>query len=545
MIHARTAAGRSLTRGLAVLATLAAGTVAAQENNVNLSGDELLLAQNPDLTAHPTRILVKFVEGTPADARADAIAMVGGVSEMQYTLVPGLEAINTAVGAAAAVLMLQGLPFIEFAEPDFVVHTTANPNDPLFAFQWGLHNTGQNIQGFNGVVDADIDGPEGWDLHTGSATVVIAIIDTGTSYTHVDLAGNIWINTDEIPNNGIDDDGNGYIDDIRGWDALGNDNDPNDTDGHGTHTAGTVGAVGNNGVGVSGVMWDCQLMPLRFIGPGGGLISDAIEALNYAVNNGARISNNSWGNYGFSSALSSAISSAQAAGHLFVAAAGNDNNNNNSFPFYPASYTHSNIISVAATNNRDLRYAFSNYGSTSVDLGAPGEDIASTWPGNQYVYLTGTSMAGPHVAGVAGLLWAQNPAWTYTQVKDRLMTTVRTIGALSGIIVTGGVVNAAAALAPMNQPPPRPAQPTLTNLGGGQVRVNWVDNANNENRWQVQRQQKVNGVWTNLTLVAGNLPANTTQFVNTPGPGTWRYRVRSRNIYGFSQWSLFRQITLQ
>ncbi len=522
-----------------------AGKGLAQDpnNNMDSSRDHLLLQADPDLVAHPTRILVKFAENTPSELRTEALEMVGGFSERAYSLVPGLEAIDTAIGADAAIAVLSGLLFVEWAEPDLVVHAVGIPNDTSFGAEWGMHNTGQNILGFNGVVDAYIDGPDAWDILTGNAGIVVAMIDTGINYLHVDLNDNIWVNTGETIN-GVDDDGNGYIDDTRGYDFYNNDSDPNDSDGHGTHTGGTVGAEGNNAMGEPGGMWDCQLMPLRFLGPGGGFISDAIEALNYAVNKGCKISNNSWGSYGFNGSMSAAISGAQAAGHIFVAAAGNDNNNNDVNPFYPASYTQDNVISVAGTNNRDLRYNFSNYGANSVDLGAPAEAVASTWPGNQYVYLDGTSMASPHVAGVVGLVWAQNPGWTATEVRTRVLSTARPINAMSGITVTGGMLNAGAALAPSNQPPPRPAQPTCTNLGNGQVRVDWVDNASNETRWQVQRQQRVNNVWTNTTMVAPNLPANTTTYTNTPGTGTWRYRIRSRNAFGFSQFSLWRTINV-
>jgi subtilisin family serine protease len=536
---------RSLQGG-AVLALIGAASAApAQQMEVNLLEDAIVVSRDPLVTAHPTRILVKFVEGTTDDARLEAVEMVGGVSETQYTLVPGLEAIETSVGAEAALWILQGLPFIEYAEFDYLMQTTSTfPNDTSFGNMWGLHNVGQNIFGVNGVVDADIDAPEAWDQSTGSTSVVIAVIDTGTQYTHVDLSANMWINTDEIANNGIDDDGNGYIDDTRGWDCFSNDNDPNDTNGHGTHTAGTIGAVGNNGLGVTGVCWTCKIMPLRFIGGGGGPIADAIEAIQYAVNNGARISNNSWGSYQYVQSLADAISAAQSAGHLFVAGAGNDNNNNNNFPFYPASYGHTSVISVAATTNTDARWSFSNYGSFSVDLGAPGHDILSTWPGNQLAWLSGTSMATPHVAGVAGLLLAKNPTWTYTQIRDRIFQTVRPLASLNGLVATNGMLNAGAALAPLNQRPPRPPQPTCTNLGAGQVRVDWVDNAIDETRWLVQRQQRVGGVWTNTTTVAGNLPPNTTTFTNTPGTGTWRYRIRSRNAFGWSQFSMWRPINV-
>ena len=286
------------------------------------------------------------------------------------------------------------------------------PNDTYFNLEWGLHNTGQTIQGQVGIADADIDCPEAWDLSTGNASFVIADIDTGMQWTHPDLDGNVWSNPGEIAGNGIDDDGNGYIDDTRGWDFYSVDNNPDDGDGHGTHTAGTIGAEGNNGIGVVGVNWQCKIMPLRFLGPFGGSTSDAILAVNYAAAKGVRVSNNSWGGGGFSQGLFDAINAAKAVGHVFVAAAGNNGSNNDSSPFYPASYNLDNLISVAATDNRDNRASFSNYGAVSVDLGAPGVNVASTYTASGYAYLSGTSMATPHVTGVVALVEALNPSWT-------------------------------------------------------------------------------------------------------------------------------------
>jgi hypothetical protein len=312
--------------------------------------------------------------------------------------------------------------------------------------QWGVNNTGQSIRGISGVADADIDGYEAWDVRTSAADIIVAVIDSGVQWSHPDLDDNIWSNSDEIAGNGVDDDNNGYVDDVRGWDFYGNDSNPDDAEGHGTHCAGTVGAEGNNGIGVAGVAWDVQIMPLRFIGPFGGSTSDAIAAVNYAVANGAKISNNSWGGGGFSTALRDAIANAGANGHLFVAAAGNDGVNTDSSAHYPSSYSNDNIISVAATDNRDNLAGFSNYGISTVDLGAPGVDIASTYNGSGYVWNSGTSMAAPHVSGAAAVLWAENPSWTYEQVRDRLYATVRATGAMSGITATGGVLNLQAAL---------------------------------------------------------------------------------------------------
>ena len=407
------------------------------------------LAQNPGLDRIPNQILVRF---TTSDARLTgaARAIVNGRLIRTLKGVDGLEHLEVDLPVDQAIDMLNTLPFVEYAEPDYVVHALATPNDQFIGLQWGINNTGQSIQGVAGTPDADIDGYEAWDTRTSAAGIVVAVIDSGTQWNHPDLDANIWSNSDEIPGNGIDDDNNGYVDDIRGWDFYNNDNNPDDGDGHGTHVAGTIGAEGNNGIGVAGVAWDVQIMPLRFIGPFGGSTSDAIAAVNYAVANGAQISNNSWGGGGYSSAMVSALNNAQANNHLFVAAAGNDGVNTDNTPHYPSSYTNNNIISVAGTDNRGLLVDnsvwASNYGANSVDIGAPGNDIASTYSGSSYVWSSGTSMASPHVSGAAALVWAQNPGWSYAQVRDQLLNTAVPNASLAGNCVTGGVLNIEAAL---------------------------------------------------------------------------------------------------
>src|SRR6266568_3634701 len=284
------------------------------------------------------------------------------------------------VGPVLHKLMKGGL--VELIEPNFKVSVNRVPNDPQFGALWGLNNIGQT----GGVAGADIDAPEAWDTTTGSNQVIVAVIDTGIDRTHPDLAPNIWVNPGEIPGNGIDDDGNGYVDDVYGYDFYNRDADPSDDHGHGTHVAGTIGAAGDNGIGVAGVNWNVRLMSVKFIGADGfGFTSDAIDAVVYATDMGARVMNNSWGGGEYSQALADAISAANAAGVLFV----------------------------AATDASDNLASFSNYGPGSVHLGAPGVSIFSTVPaaGNPccsdpsgYKYLSGTSMAAPHVSGAAALL---------------------------------------------------------------------------------------------------------------------------------------------
>ncbi|MEG5067133.1 S8 family serine peptidase, partial [Microcoleus sp. B3-A4] len=326
------------------------------------------------------------------------------------------------------------------------------PNDPGYSQLWGLNNTGQS----GGTADADIDAPEAWDIQQGNPNLVIGVIDTGVDYNHPDLVGNIWTNPGEITGDGIDNDNNGYIDDTRGWDFAYNDNNPMDVQGHGTHVSGTIAGKGNNGVGVTGVAWNAKIMPLKFLDDSGsGYTSDAILAIDYATGKGVKITNNSWGGDGYSQTLSDAINTAGQQGALFIAAAGNGGfdgigDDNDTTPSYPASYNLSNIISVAATTRTDGLSSFSNYGSASVDLGAPGEDIYSTWPNSSYNTISGTSMASPHVTGAAALLWSQNPTWTAQQVKDKLLQTTDAISALSGKTVSGGRLNINNALADSN-----------------------------------------------------------------------------------------------
>jgi len=322
------------------------------------------------------------------------------------------------------------------------------PNDPSYPQLWGLNNTGQT----GGTPDADIDAPEAWDIQTGDPNRVIGVIDTGVDYNHPDLVGNIWTNPGETAGNGIDDDGNGYIDDVRGWDFAYGDNDPMDVHSHGTHVAGTIAAKGNNGVGVVGVNWNAKILPIKFLNDGGsGFTSDAILSLNYATANGVKITNNSWGGGGYDQGLYDAINTAGQQGALFIAAAGNFSQNNDINPFYPASYNLPNIISVAATDHNDALANFSHYGPTSVDLGAPGVNILSTTPGGNYASYSGTSMASPHVAGGAALVWSQNPNWSAQEVKNRLLDTVDVKPSLSQT-VSGGRLNLFNALGGSNQP---------------------------------------------------------------------------------------------
>jgi len=354
--------------------------------------------------------------------------------------------------------ILRANPDIEFVEPNYVIRLNTLPNDPHMFFLWGLFNTGQNINGSVGIAGADITANLAWDYTTGSRANVVGVIDTGIDYNHPDLAANIWsaptpftVTIGGVPIT--------CAAGTHGFNAINRTCDPMDDQYHGTHVAGTIGAVGHNSTGVAGVNWVASMMGLKFLNAAGsGFTSDAIDAIEFAIQAKAffgaqanvRVLNNSWGGGGFSQALKNQIDAAYNAEMLFVAAAGNggpDNigDNNDAAPHYPSSYTSLNVVSVASTTNRDQRSSFSNYGATSVDLGAPGSSIVSTFPGGGYVYLSGTSMATPHVAGAAALLLAECPMAT-DMLKTALLASTDPISAMSGVTSTGGRLNVGAAM---------------------------------------------------------------------------------------------------
>ncbi len=337
-------------------------------------------------------------------------------------------------------------------EPDYVRQAILVPNDPQY-----LNGT---LWGLNQISDADIDAPEGWNVRSSASGIIVAIIDTGIKTTHQDLAANMWRNSAEIAGNKIDDDANGFVDDVFGCDAYNNDGDPTDDNGHGSHCAGTIGGAGNNGIGVTGVAWGVQLMACKFLSAtGSGADSDAVRCIDYARSKGAKILSNSWGGGGAGVSLQAAIERSRTAGLIFVAAAGNDGRNTDSSPSYPASLATDNIVSVAATTRTDTLASFSNYGSVTVDLGAPGDGIYSTVSTSDTAYATysGTSMATPHVAGVLALLVAQFPTESYSAIITRLLNGTDKIPALAGKTKSGGRLNLANAL--LGTTPPTPVRP--------------------------------------------------------------------------------------
>ncbi len=413
----------------------------------------------PGVAFHPSRIMVKPKEPSVgavndlarvhAQTGARVLQTFPGLGGWQVIELPGVVDIKGAVED----YLRSGVA--GYAEPDYEVSLGATPNDPqyLSGALWALRNTGQN----GGVFDADIDAPEAWDLRTGAVSVVVAVIDTGIRWTHEDLAANLWTNPQEIAGNGIDDDGNGYIDDVHGINAINHRGDPDDDNGHGTHVAGIIGAVGNNGLGVVGVAWRVQLMACKFIGvSGSGYTSDAIRCMEYARAQGAHVMNASWGGLAYVQALKDAVDAAGRQGIMVVAAAGNSGSDTDSFfPMYPADFSSDNLVTVASTTRSDELHFSSNWGLWTVDVGAPGTDIASTWftADDAYTVLSGTSMAAPCVSGVMALLRAEFPGESYRQLYNRLYASVDRLPALANKCRTGGRVNLARALGSASSAP--------------------------------------------------------------------------------------------
>ncbi|MES2963105.1 MAG: S8 family serine peptidase [Bdellovibrionota bacterium] len=348
----------------------------------------------------------------------------------------------------SAMKTLRSLSYVRAVEPNFIYRANRAPDDTNYKELWGLRNTGAlDSKMQKGLPRIDISAEDAWEITTGSKAVVVAVIDTGIDFSIPDLKDNAWTNSAEANGApGVDDDGNGYVDDIHGYDFAHDDGDPIDDHSHGSHCAGTIGGRGNDGAGVVGVNWNVTLMAVKFLDENGsGNLANAVKAVDYARKMGAKIMSNSWGGGGKSAILEQAIEDAKAADVLFVAAAGNDGSDNDEFPTFPANYAVDNVLAVAAVDNRGELAAFSNFGVTTVHVAAPGVNVLSTTP-NGLKFYSGTSMATPHVAGIAALVASVEPMLTYSELKAKVTSTARKTKALEGKVASGGLANAYSAL---------------------------------------------------------------------------------------------------
>jgi len=375
-------------------------------------------------------------------------------AEREFVLVKSSQAMSSALSSLSA------NSAVEYAEPNYIFRIVGSPNDSEYNQLWGMNNIGQTINGVAGVAGVDIGAEKAWTVTTGSKNVVVAVIDTGFDRTIEDLKDNAWVNEAELNGkSGKDDDKNGLVDDIYGYDFANNDADPMDDHGHGSHVSGTIGAKGDNNKDVVGVAWNVKIMGVKFLtAQGSGTLDGAVKSIDYATRMGAQILSNSWGGGGFTQALFDVIKKANDKGVLFVAAAGNSKNNNDINPTYPAGYQIPNVISVAAVDNRGGLASFSCFGAKTVHVGAPGVDILSTTPSGLQSW-KGTSMATPHVSGVAALLKAQFPDMTVAETKERIVKTAKPLAGLRGKTVSGGIVDAYNALT-NTLPPPDPNDPS-------------------------------------------------------------------------------------
>jgi subtilisin family serine protease len=460
-----------LTWGLrvAVVMTLTASLFAVQgqsrSSNAKVSGR----------SAAASEVLVKFRSPQNPEDRASLEGQLDADRDQEIGGIGVRRIHSRSLDVATLLASLAANPAVEYAEPNYIVQSTIVPNDPQFSELWAMQNLTQ--------AGADIGAVSAWDVSTGSSANVVALVDTGTDYTHQDLAANVWTApsafTVTIGGTSIT-----CAAGTHGFNAITNTCDPMDDNNHGTHTAGTVGAVGNNAVGVVGVNWTTSIMPVKFLdASGSGSIADAVNAIEFTIQakkafgaTGAanvRVLSNSWGGGGSSQSLLDEINLANTNNMLFVAAAGNNGTDNDTTPFYPASYTAPNVIAVAATDGTDFKASFSDYGSSSVHLGAPGVNILSTTIGNTYQVFSGTSMATPHVAGAAALVLS-HCALDTAGVKNTILSTVDQLGSLAGLTITGGRLNVNKAIRGCASAPV-PAAPTgLAALGGAaQVTLGW------------------------------------------------------------------------
>ena len=427
--------------------------VPATEKKKPVTAEEIALSETRSFGT--PEVLVKFKTGVSSETIEALTSRFHDRVEDRIENAAGWEAIDDLDNDDPGRIVAQysQLPEVEYAEPNFEIKLEETvegplvpvlPHDPQFNDQWALANSGQR----GGKQGADISATLAWATTTGTDNLVVAVLDTGVDYTHEDLMENMWVRPATMAP--YHDNELGTIDDLNGFNAIDSAADPMDDNGHGTHCAGIIGAEGENNIGIAGVNWKVQIMPLKFMNSGGfGTTKDAIEAINYVINRkkagvNVRIISASWGSTQKSRALGDVIRKAYENDILFVAAAGNSSVDNDRTPHYPSSYP--NVISVAALDRHDQLASFSNFGVKSVMIAAPGVDILSTWLGNEYEEKSGTSMATPVVSGVAALILAKNPRMSVDDLHKRLMDSTDPIIALKGKTVTGGRINAAKAL---------------------------------------------------------------------------------------------------
>jgi subtilisin family serine protease len=453
-----------MKRTLLVLAPLALAACADEPTTLARGADEasFAAAQAPDFV--PGEVIVRFRADATPSARGAALEHANAaVRERIITAAmrgagdrEGITVVHSGLGTAAALERLRGNPSVEYAEPNYIYHHEAASNDTYFTngSLWGMYGDGTSPANQYGS-----QAGEAWAAnHTDCSNVWVGIIDEGYFYNHEDLAANSGRNPGEVAGNGVDDDGNGYVDDVTGWDFAGGDNSNFDgtTDDHGTHVAGTIGGVGGNGKGVAGVCWSIKLFNAKFLGRNGGTTANAVKAVDYMtdlkVRHGINLvaTSNSWGGGGFSQALQDAIERANTAGILFIAAAGNSAYDCEVSSCYPGEYPNANVISVASITSSGAISSFSNYGSTTVDLGAPGSGVYSTVPGGRknsvtsaYASYSGTSMATPHVSGAAALYAAYHPGSSAAAIKSAILSSTLPTPSLAGKTVTGGRLSVA------------------------------------------------------------------------------------------------------
>lgn len=398
-------------------------------------------------------LLVRFADDAAAADIQASLNALGAYVVQAHEDGPSLIALGQGVDLDGAIATLRLQPHVLYAEADAPLESSAvvTPNDTYYSRLWGLNNSN----------NVDIDAPEAWGITTGIAATLVAVVDTGIDFASPDLVNKIYVNPGEIAGNGLDDDRNGYVDDVNGWNFDANTANVQDDNGHGSHVAGIVAAAGNNAYGVVGVNWNAKILPLKTLdADGSGTTSAAVAAIRYAVDRGAKVINASWGGGSYSQALADAIRYAGTKGVVFVSAAGNDGVSLDVRNEYPASYRFSNTINVAAVTSSGSLASFSNYGSRTVDVAAPGDSILSTVDGARFATYSGTSMATPYVAGVISLLAGLRPDLSAEQLIATVKSTVKPLASLAGRIITGGIVSAANALAavvvttPTSTPPP-------------------------------------------------------------------------------------------